>query len=81
MEDNGAGARWAGRAAVAAATAWQLDLGAVAFRCVRDGDGYVVQQRQGGSTPWAQFAAGADATALLRQLVALPAIGKLIALC
>jgi hypothetical protein len=71
-------ARVAGREAVAAKTVWQLDLGPVRARCVRQGEAeYVVQGRM--SNGWTTvILRGTDPVELLRQVAGSIGVRKAI---
>lgn len=68
-------ARWAGRAAKQAATAWTLDVCGVLVRCVRTATGWTLEVR-GLGTSWARTDCPASLTPsqLLQYTTANPAI-------
>ena len=61
--------RAAGKAAVAARTVWQLQVGAVALRCLAEPEGFVVEART--SSGWEPVAPGTNAHMLLERVVRL----------
>lgn len=57
-----------GKAAMVARLVWQLQVGDMAFRCLRQPNGtFEVQSR---TKSWRKIGAGADAALLLRKIVA-----------
>ena len=76
--DSDVRARVAGKQAMEARKAWELEAGDGRFRCLREPDGgYVVQARS--TTGWnVEVARGADPVELLRKVVGTASLADLV---
>ena len=73
--DRAVRARVDGKQETERRTAWRIDVGAIAIRCVWRVERFVVETRAGGRT-WERIADGPDATVLLRRAVLADAMGR-----
>jgi hypothetical protein len=77
-QDSAMRARVAGKERTAARTVWSVEIGPLRARCLRDGDGYLVQGRT--ERGWSdEIARGTGPLDLLRLIVGSVGVAKAVA--